>query len=637
MKFGFIFGHFSVGQNPLDFNNIWNSPRGLSGSDLGIIRTMQEFVKMGHEVYFFSCYTNNIQPEIWDGIKLYRFEERFKYIDDTFDAAIVWSEFDSLIGCPKGPLRVCCDQLNTFTYCRHNWNEYVDLCTSPSVGHLEHHLPEIPDPSKWHILPLGCDPELYQTDIVKQPGRVIWTSSADRGLHNLLSIWPQIKQAIPEANLKIFYKFAYGDLDKYEEGVYYDSTSGPNIMEMAQRVRYMKEMVERLKPLGVEHVGSVSREIINKELNEAMVLAYPCDTIQYSEGFSVSILEGCAAQACPIITNVDALGGIYKNVVPMVKAPVQKTLQEYTELVIRALKDESWRAEVNQKCLKFAQEHTWNHTAKTLESLIIEYLEKKETIEEVEQPIKAEVISNIKVTSDSKKLVKLNICAGPNVFPFDGWINYDRVGIEQYLEHFDPNKNKILNIEMETGMFPDHQMRLAKYILSGKKIDFRIHDIKEKFTQHNDNSVDLIYCGQAIEHFNPIYETPPFLTECLRILKPGGIIRMTTPDLDLLIRAYLENDLAKFAKEQPPFYQDMDSSGQLAMLMYGTGGPSTSWNNYEGHMFLFTKASMTRLLEKIGFKEIEFYYEPGTSKHVVMAQECVDAGLSHSFIVEAVK
>lgn len=223
---------------------------------------------------------------------------------------------------------------------------------------------------------------------------------------------------------------------------------------------------------------------------------------------------------------------------------------------------------------------------------------------------------------------KLNIGSGPNVFPFTGWINYDREDITQYLDYI---KKAPLD-----GM-PIRQQQLANYLKSGGLIDFKVQDLNNKFPQHSNNSVEAIYLGQMIEHLNPLYEVPAFLLECHRMLKIGGVLRITTPDLDLLIQAYLHNQMDKFVKEQPEFYKQADPGSQLAYIMYGSAGPNCRWNNYEGHFFLYTQKSMTTALQKAGFKNIEFYYEPGKSKDLVMAKEAIDEGLSHSFIVEAVK
>ena len=112
---------------------------------------------------------------------------------------------------------------------------------------------------------------------------------------------------------------------------------------------------------------------------------------------------------------------------------------------------------------------------------------------------------------------------------------------------------------------------------------------------------------------------------------------MTTPDLDVLINAYLAGEMDKFACEQPTFYQDVDPSAQLAMLMYGSCGEKSNWSHYEGHQFLYTQKSMTKVLNDAGFTNVTFYHEPGKSLSPIMAKEAVDEGMTHSFIVEVMK
>lgn len=254
--------------------------------------------------------------------------------------------------------------------------------------------------------------------------------------------------------------------------------------------------------------------------------------------------------------------------------------------------------------------------------------------EELQKLLKS--FSNPKVKESSASLPRLNIGSGPNVFPFDGWINYDREDISGYLKYLDW-QDAARTMAYKLHEMPEHQQKLANYIRSNKKIDFRVHDIKNGFAHHADNSIESIYIGQVIEHLNPAVEVPRLLEECHRMLKSGGVLRMTTPDMDLLIGAYLSNDMDKFAIEQPESYKTADPSTQLAMIMYGAWGANCTWNNYDGHMFLFTQKSMTSFLQRAGFKDIIFYYETGKSKDPVLAEQVVDAGMTHSFIVEAVK
>jgi SAM-dependent methyltransferase len=227
--------------------------------------------------------------------------------------------------------------------------------------------------------------------------------------------------------------------------------------------------------------------------------------------------------------------------------------------------------------------------------------------------------------------MRLNIASATNVFPYDGWINYDRESVASFLDICKTYPTMYIN------NCPEYQRNIILYLQSGGNIDFRIQDLRDGFPQHTDNSIDGIYLGQMIEHLNPIYETPKFLNECFRMLKPGGIIRITTPDLDLLLQHYIDNKMDKFIPDQPEFYRGADPSSQLAFLMYGACGPNCTWDNYEGHMFLFSRRSMTSMLSKSGFNNIVFYDKSGTSIDPIMAKHAFDAGMSHSFITEAVK
>jgi SAM-dependent methyltransferase len=250
----------------------------------------------------------------------------------------------------------------------------------------------------------------------------------------------------------------------------------------------------------------------------------------------------------------------------------------------------------------------------------------------------ASVESECYIPVEDKKtyLPRLNIGSGPNVFPFEGWINYDREDISNYLKYLDwQDEAKTLFYVLHE--MPEHQQVLSTFIRSKGMVDFRVHDIRNGFSHHADNSIESIYIGQVIEHLNPIHEVPKLLKDCHRMLKPGGVIRMTTPDLDLLIKAYLNDDMDKFAIEQPEFYRNADPGSQLAMIMYGACGKGCTWTNYDGHMFLFTKKSMTAVLSAAGFKDVEFYYETGKSKDDIMSKQVVDFGLTHSFVVEAIK
>lgn len=68
--------------------------------------------------------------------------------------------------------------------------------------------------------------------------------------------------------------------------------------------------------------------------------------------------------------------------------------------------------------------------------------------------------------------------------------------------------------------------------------DVLSHDLTQKLP-FEDNSVNVVYHSHLLEHF-PKCNAANFLSECYRLLKPGGILRVVVPDLEMIVRLYLE-------------------------------------------------------------------------------------------------
>ena len=64
------------------------------------------------------------------------------------------------------------------------------------------------------------------------------------------------------------------------------------------------------------------------------------------------------------------------------------------------------------------------------------------------------------------------------------------------------------------------------------------HDLR-KGISFPDGKFDVVYHSHLLEHF-PRAQALPFLRECYRVLKPGGIIRVAVPDLERIARVYLQ-------------------------------------------------------------------------------------------------
>jgi len=404
MRIAFVYGPFCLGGSDtsgnhvkgFDFSDMWGNPRGLTGSEISFFRIAQEMRKRGHEVVAFTFGLNGDPPATWEGIQVRPFPQLYgEGVASSFDAVYSWNEAEvlrPLPGGPKGPLRMCNLQINDFVHCRPGFGEIVDLWTSPSESHRQMVLSKpahpvhlyqgdepyayAPDPSRWEVLTNGCDPQnydaLYGSGVKKVPGRVIWGSSPDRGLHWLLQEWPKIRRAAPHAHLKIFYKVM-----KWADNIIAHPGWDPTIKEQIRRAHYIKEALSRLAAHGVELVDSVSRREIDRQMAEAEVLAYCCDPVSWTEGFSVTLMEGCAAGSFPVTTAVDALPEIYGECVPMVPVPVHAHVGAFSDHVIRGLTDPVHRHEVNERVRNLAWRYTWSSLAARLDGILSKHIARK--------------------------------------------------------------------------------------------------------------------------------------------------------------------------------------------------------------------------------------------------------------------
>lgn len=452
----------------------------------------------------------------------------------------------------------------------------------------------------------GIDLNRFENKIVRQKYKCVNSSSPDRSWPILLDIWPKIVAQVPAAELHLFYGFTNWKIMAAHD---------PLQMDLIKR---LEKQIQETK--NVIFHDRVSQEELAKEFLSSSCWLHPT---WFSETSCITAMEVQAAGLHMVTSAIAALNETARDGVLIngdwTTPEYQKQFIEATVLSLKNNEIPEYDVE-KFDIISLADEwqdlfaHLLNHK-KT--HPILPYQPTRTYLPVLNTPVKEEI-------------VKLNIAAGPNVFSFPGWINYDR---ENFSEYFQFLQNKNTRIDL----MPEYQKPLAKYLQNGGELDFRVQDMVQPFSQHSDNSVNYIVVGQAIEHLNYVTQAPAFLKECYRMLKPGGILRMSTPDINRLMNAYNNNEMMKFAQDQPDFYKDLDPTAQLAMIMYGASGSNCTQQNYEGHFFCYSEKSMTDLLTRIGFKEIEFYNWNGQSKSPILKQEVQDHGLSHSFIVEAIK
>lgn len=376
MKIAFLFSRWSIGNRSLNLfaDNLNVSTRGMTGSELSLFRNAEIFSQsLQHDVSLFSVFVPGTKPDVYKGVKLYHIDEMNSVINSSFDVVISINEPDILRSIPSTCLRVVCQYLNDWSYVQPNFDQFVDLWTTPCEMLKSHLLSQLAslNPDKWKIVPLGCDPEIYK-EVERIPYSIISISSCDRGSHLILQQFSTIKKAVPQATLKILYHMEGSEsLENLEPS---QTNIHPHSREIANRYRYISNSLRKLKFLGVEYVGSASRYQVSDMLSQSQVFIGPLSTISFSEGFSVSCCEALAAGCFPIIGDIDCLGSIYKDSgAIMIPSKVEDNLEEFTNAVIKGLTDDIYRSEVTSKCKEWSKQYTWEKSAKKLEQIILEH------------------------------------------------------------------------------------------------------------------------------------------------------------------------------------------------------------------------------------------------------------------------
>lgn len=346
------------------------APRGLTGTDNSFVGYARAMAARGHEV---TAYMVGHEACVVDGMAVQPFNSGIGggggapswALNDTFDAVLSWCEPDALRLAHPSCVRLLNCQLNNFDAAHTRHEDCIDVYTAPSKSLAARLAVMMRAPERFCVLPNGCDPSLYDLDH-KIPGRCIYASSPDRGLHVALHEWADVRRSVPDATLKIYYHSMQHWFDNIEDN---RRTGYWTNQEHAWRASMVRGLITQD---GVEHVGSVSRVEMAKAYSEAMVLAYPCDTITYTEGFGVAVLEGSASGAVPVVSSEDAFGEVYGGTCPMVPPRAWDHRREWAEMTIRCLTDEAYRSDWVKRGRALAAKHAWPVLAKKLERILVE-------------------------------------------------------------------------------------------------------------------------------------------------------------------------------------------------------------------------------------------------------------------------
>jgi predicted SAM-dependent methyltransferase len=151
--------------------------------------------------------------------------------------------------------------------------------------------------------------------------------------------------------------------------------------------------------------------------------------------------------------------------------------------------------------------------------------------------------------------------------------------------------------------------------------DVRRYDVR-KGLPYADGSVRYVYSSHTFEHFT-YNESLAIAKECLRVLAPGGILRIVVPDLSLIVREYLADAGAQAAQT---FLSRLSLNHSLQDFVH----PGSN------HSQMFDAKLLLHLLREAGFVQLEVSsYREGMIPEIDQLE--LEVRCRESLYVEALK
>ena len=326
---------------------------GVGGSETFIIEIARHIQKNGiFQVYVF-CKCDKV--ENFEGVLYTPIDQYFKFINTTKVHTCIISRYPEYL-----PL----------TYKGFCENIFLSLHDVSRCGIIimDQKLKNVLCLSEWHyeeftqkyeVLKHKTIPFYYGINIPnsvcnKIPYKFIYSSFPNRGLINLLEMWPIIYQRQPLASLHI-----YSDVD----GEWVNTVS----KEMMQKI---KTILKNISHMNIYYHGWVNKSILSESWKTADIWLYPCI---FEETFCLTAMEAAINKSLVITNDLAALKNTVNGGI-MIPGEINddwknKALHEIF-IYFDNRDNEIYKNLINQNYL-WASKYTWEDRAKKLQNYII--------------------------------------------------------------------------------------------------------------------------------------------------------------------------------------------------------------------------------------------------------------------------
>lgn len=335
-----------TGDTVLDSWGPWSLKDGIGGSEEAIIRLSKHLADLGYKVVVYA------KPGINTGLDDNGVMWRNFWdcnLNDEFDIFVAWRNpgvFDREINARKKYLWLHdVMEPGEFTEAR---IANFDKCILLSKYHRSL-FPMIPD-DKVLMSGNGIDADEFEAadgKYERDPHKILYASSHVRGLAYLYDIWPEVKKAVPDATLDVFYG---------RES--YDAVHKGN----PERMKWMDDMMQKAKDLdGVTDHGKASQATIVEQGFKSGIWAYPCP---FPEIYCITAIKSQASGAVPVASNYAALDETIQFGHKQTLGEFDEAdLEKYKESLIWWLQHPEEQEKIRPEMMKWARSVSWREVA----------------------------------------------------------------------------------------------------------------------------------------------------------------------------------------------------------------------------------------------------------------------------------
>jgi predicted SAM-dependent methyltransferase len=167
---------------------------------------------------------------------------------------------------------------------------------------------------------------------------------------------------------------------------------------------------------------------------------------------------------------------------------------------------------------------------------------------------------------------------------------YSKISPVEWMKRLSRKKGEEIRVNIGSGPF-----RHEKWVNLDCRLTFRkdtlVCDLRRKWPLRS-NSVRFIFSEHVFEHFGYPDEIGHILTECRRVLLPGGVLRIIVPNLERYLHAYIENDIAFLTQAGG------DAGSKVAVI-----NQVMRENGF--HKYCYDYEAMKKLLQETGFSDVQ--------------------------------